>query len=91
VEGIAAIGPDGVAADLLDKHLVSSDVHQQVTSNSQLGSNDKAKLLIRAVIEKVRNNPGVQLRKFKAILSRYRRSDLLQLLEDNFGGKLSAT
>ena len=86
VEGIAAIGPNEVAADLLDKHLIPGDVHQQVSQNPQLGSNEKAKLLIGAVIDKVRNNPGVQFRKFKAILSRHRRTDLVQLLEDKFGG-----
>ena len=89
VKGIASIGPEEVAADLLDKQLISNGVHKEILQSSN-STNDKAKSLIAAVIFNVRNNPGVQFRKFKAILSRHRRADLVQLLEDKFGGKFES-
>lgn len=84
--GVLAVGPREVADNLLEKKLISRDVYKDILQNAESPS-DKSKYLIGAVIEKVRVNPGVQLRKFKAILSRNRRTDLVQLLEDKFGGE----
>lgn len=86
VDGFVAIGPDVVAAHLQEKKLISNGVHRDIAQQS-MSANDKARSLIAAIIDNVKVNPGVQLRKFKAILSRNRRTDLVQLLEDKFGGK----